>query len=115
VVKSWLENYHAVIYGGRFEDRLVPCNRSAKPYDGIGNGRLNKIMLQAAIKELPPILKRVLLAKWIKFIPLNQTLKILGLTKDQYYRRCDWVIDYIYLCVNNDDAGKSKLLRKIGK
>lgn len=113
-MKAWLENYHATITGDKPRNQL-PGSSGQKPYDGVYAWQLNKIMLQAAIKELPPILKRVLIAKWIKQAPLNETLRALGLSKDQYYTRCGWVIDYIYLCVNNDDMGKSKLLRKVSK
>ena len=112
---DWLNNYAEVIYGGRYENRLTPVNRSAKPYDGIGSGRLNKMMLQAAIKELPSVLKNVIIARYIKRMPLKETLKLLGIPKDKYYKRCDWAIDYIYYSVNSNTNGKSALLLKINK
>lgn len=114
IIRDWLDNYEAFILGDRHMDKL-PGNSGATPYDGINAGRLNKIMLQVAIKELPPILKKVLVAKWIRPGGLNKTLNQLGLSKDQYYRRCEWVIDYLYYSMNNESRGKYRLSQKLNK
>lgn len=114
-IKGWLENYHAIMLGGQRHDILhdaVPYNSGPKSIDGVTNRQINKIMLTAAIKDMPTSLKKCLYHRWVKPEPLGETLRKLKLTSpSSYYRRCDWAIDYIYCHINNLDLEKAQLLR----
>jgi hypothetical protein len=83
------------------EDSL-PGTSSCKPADGITNGMLNKIMLEMAYDQLSPTLKRVAYYRWVVKgqYRLSQVLDKLGLTKDQYYYRCDLVVNDVFDFVN---------------
>lgn len=63
---------------------------------------LNKIMLEMAYDRLPLELMRVAYYRWVikGQYSLLQTLTILGLTKDQYYYRCDQVVNSVFEFVN---------------
>ena len=80
----------------------VKVNSGCKPADGITNGMLNKIMLEMAYDRLPLELRRVAYYRWVikGQYSLLQTLTILGLTKDQYYYRCDQVVNSVFEFVN---------------
>lgn len=100
-VRRWLDNWEHLVRHEPMEDSL-PGISSCKPADGITNGMLNKIMLEMAYDQLPWYLKRVAYYRWVKkgSYSLKQTLDILGLTKDQYYYRCDRVVDNVFYFVN---------------
>lgn len=111
-VRRWLENYESLISEDRPPD-FIPGNSSGKPGDGISNAKLNKIMLEAAIRDLPPVLKVCLEYRWVLQLPLGDTLRKTGLPKSTYYRRCDKAVDFIYYHVNGKAAGIKDLLQKI--
>lgn len=100
-VRRWLENWEHLVRREPMEDSL-PGNGSCKPADGITNGMLNKIMLEMAYDRLPLYLKRVAYYRWVVKgqYRLNQILSILALSKDQYYYRCDLVVNNVFEFVN---------------
>lgn len=100
-VRRWLDNWEHLIRREPMEDSL-PGNGGCKPADGITNGMLNKIMLEMAYDRLPYELKRVAYYRWVikGQHSLQQTLHLLGMTKDQYYYRCDLVVDHVFNFVN---------------
>lgn len=102
-VRKWLDNWEHIARREPMEDS-VPCSNGCKPEDGITNGMLNKIMLEMAYDRLPLELKRVAWYRWVAKgeYTLKQTLERLGYTKDQYYYRCDRVVNRVYYFVNGD-------------
>lgn len=101
-IRRWLNNWEHLVRHEPMEDQVRAVNSGCKPADGITNGMLNKIMLEMAYDRLPYELKRVAYYRWaIKGqYSLSQTLCILGLTKDQYYYKCDLVVDNVFFFVN---------------
>lgn len=101
-IRRWLDNWEHLVRREPMEDQIVQHNSSCKPADGITNGMLNKIMLEMAYDRLPYDLKRVAYYRWVikGTYTLSQTLNILGLTKDQYYYRCDQVVSNVFFFVN---------------
>ena len=100
-IRRWLDNWEHIQRREPREDQ-VKVNRGCKPADGITNGMLNKIMLEMAYDRLPLELRRVAYYRWVikGQYSLLQTLTILGLTKDQYYYRCDQVVNSVFEFVN---------------
>lgn len=101
VIRRWLENWEHLVRREPMEDQ-IPGNSGCRPADGVTNGMLNKIMLEMAYDRLPLELKRVAYYRWVikGYYTLPQVLHILGLTKDQYYYRCDRVVDSVFYFVN---------------
>lgn len=100
-IRRWLNNWEHLVRHEPMEDS-IPGNGGCKPADGITNGMLNKIMLEMAYDHLPLNLRRVAYYRWVirgKY-SLSETLDILGLTKDQYYYRCDEVVERVFYFVN---------------
>jgi hypothetical protein len=100
-IRRWLDNWEHIQRREPMEDQ-VKVNSGCKPADGITNGMLNKIMLEMAYDRLPLELRRVAYYRWVikGQYSLLQTLTILGLTKDQYYYRCDQVVNSVFEFVN---------------
>lgn len=100
-IRRWLDNWEHLVRREPMEDSL-PASNSCKPKDGITNGMLNKIMLEMAYDRLPYDLKRAAYYRWIikGQYTLSQTLKLLDMTKDQYYYRCDLVVSSVFEFVN---------------
>ena len=94
-IRRWVDNWEHIQRREPMEDQ-VKVNSGCKPADGITNGMLNKIMLEMAYDRLPLELRRVIKGQY----SLLQTLTILGLTKDQYYYRCDQVVNSVFEFVN---------------
>lgn len=116
-VRGWLENYQALISGGRREE-AIPTNSGCKPDDGIPDALLNRIMLDQALEGMRKdawVLYSCCKARWIDQDTLNFTLRRLGLTIDKYYRRCDWAISYTYFHVNHMDESLAKLVAKLNR
>lgn len=82
-------------------------------WNRINNGTVDKIMLEAAIKELPPVLKLCFDYRWIKRWKPTAVENRTGLPKSTYYRRCNRAIDFIYYHVNGEAAGLKDLLEAI--
>lgn len=103
-VRRWLDDWEHIVKGGPPQEDIPACNSGPKPYDGITNGMLNKVMLEQAYDMLPYRLKCVAYYRWVARgnYSLKETLEILGLTKDQYYYRCDAVVDKVFYFVNGD-------------
>jgi hypothetical protein len=116
VIKLWLENYESLVVRDRPFDAL-PANSSYKSPDGVSNGVINKIMLEAAVKALPGKLFLCVYYRWIMRQPLNTTLRLLGdikpLPKTTYYRRCDKAVDFIYYHINGMAAQLKDLVDRI--
>jgi hypothetical protein len=70
-------------------------------------------MLEAAIKDMPPVLYICLKYHWVDQLPLGKTLERTGIPKSTYYRRCDKDIEFIYYHVNGIAAGMKDLLDRI--
>lgn len=100
-IRRWLDNWEHIQRSEPMEDQ-VKVNSGCKPADGITNGMLNKIMLEMAYDRLPLELRWVAYYRWVikGQYSLLQTLAILGLTKDQYYYRCDQVVNSVFEFVN---------------
>jgi len=111
LVKYWLENYSSITTNSTPVE-AVPSNSGRKSYDGVTWGQINVIMLKDAIRSLPPTLRRCVHARWINRTPLKKTLRDLGLTKDEYYKRCNWAVDGIYYHINGDLANFKDLFKK---
>lgn len=119
VVRRWLEHYESLVTGDRPLD-YIGTNSGAKSYDGITNSQLNKVMLEAAFKDMPIGLWLCTKYRWVDRKPLGETLarlKTWGVcaSKSSYYRRCDLAITYIYYHVNGRAANIKDLLDKLEK
>ena len=101
-VRRWLNEWACIVRGGPPTEEPLPRNEGCKPYDGITNRVLNKIMLETAYAALPLDLRRVAYCRWVKRMSLKEALRFLQLTQDQYYYRCDKVIEWITYFVNGD-------------
>lgn len=94
-IRAWLSRLDDILDPPR-DRRYGQGNiRGNKPHDGITSGRLTTIMLRAALEDLPRPLYRVAVLRWVQAKPLAVTLRRLGLTKDQYYYRCDKAVECI--------------------
>jgi fimbrial chaperone protein len=111
-IRRWLENYESVIAQDRPAD-AIPTNSGPKSYDGVSNTAINRIMLEAAIRDLPPVLKVCLELRWITQLKLTETLRKTGIPKTTYYRRCNKAVDFIYYHVNGMAAQLKDLVDSI--
>lgn len=94
-------------------DDYVGVNGGAKAYDGVSSRRLNIIMLEVAIRALPWQLRRCVYYRWIGKRPLGVTLRLVGLSKSVYYRRCGLAVDFIHKYVNGQVIDYAVLCKKI--
>jgi len=72
-------------------------------------------MLEAAIKALPGQLRLCVNCRWIEKKPLGVTLRLIGVSKSEYYRRCGLAVDFIYKRVNGRLINYAALLKEIVK
>lgn len=114
IIRFWLDNYQAIAAHDLVLDAL-PKNSSAKPYDGIANSQMNKVMLDDAIKKLPPRIGACAVARWIKRWDTRQILKTLNISREVYYERCDDAIELIYQRLNGSAINYGKLMDEIKK
>lgn len=105
-VRRWLQNYETMLTGSPPDGDTIPHNGGAKPKDGITNRQLTKVMLDQALEALPRDLKQAAICRWLEHWPLSVTLIYLGITKDQYYYRCNIAVDCIYHYVNGKNNCK---------
>ncbi|MCO5387812.1 MAG: hypothetical protein NHB14_20815 [Desulfosporosinus sp.] len=99
-VREWLENWLSLAICDKMPDAL-PANSGAKAFDGISGARINKIMMEDAIKKLPIDLQRVVHFRWTgPKVKLRDALICLGYGKSEYYRRCDLAVIAIYRIIN---------------
>jgi len=113
-IRRWLSNYDALAAGDRPAD-AIPTHSGPKAYDGISGGRLNKIMLDDAIAQLPRLERACVSCRWIRQLRLADALRRLGLTKAQYYARCDDAVEAIYSTINGPRAGVKRLMEALAK
>jgi DNA-directed RNA polymerase specialized sigma24 family protein len=112
VIRAWLDDWDSLQGDG--PPKYQACfNSGSKPYDGVSNKQLNKIMLEAALNDLPPVLYVCAKYRWVEQLPLSETLERTGIAKSTYYRRCDKAVEFIYYHVNGIAAGIKDLLEKI--
>lgn len=113
-IRLWLDNYRELAAQDVIIDDM-PKNSGAKDYDGICSRQLNQIMLNDAIKKLPPKIGACVVARWIKRWDLLQALTVMKISKDLYYTHCDEAIDLIYLQLNGTAVNYSRLINEIEK
>jgi DNA-directed RNA polymerase specialized sigma24 family protein len=111
-IRRWLDNYEALAVGDRPAD-AVPTNSGPKNYDGVSGGRLNKIMLDDAIKKLPRLQRACVTCKWIRQLRPAEALRLLGITKAEYTAGCNAAVDSIYASINGPIAGVKQLMQAI--
>lgn len=100
-VKRWLKEWDFIVCDGPPKEDMHG-NSGSRPIDGITAKRLNKIMLETAYEALPYSLQCVAYYRWVRPQSLATCLRVLAMTKDQYYYRCDKVIAFVYHYVNGD-------------
>lgn len=98
-IKNWLENWQALITESRFEDS-IPGHKGPKNYDGVTAGRLNTIMLKAAIKSLPVDQRNLIVSKYIRQHNIKETTDLLGLNRQRYETIHKKALRGIWLNVN---------------
>lgn len=108
VIKRWLENYDSLMKGDVMQD-LPAGNSGPKTYDGISGGRLNKIMLQQAIKQLSPLRRSCIEAKYVEQLPKHVILRALEISEGVYKDRVKRGIDDIYHYLNGEKAQKVRI------
>jgi len=110
-IRAWLNRLNDILDPPRSRRYDYEGSRGSKPYDGITSGRLTAIMLRSALEALPGPLYRVALQRWVYSKPLAETLHTLGLTKAQYYYRCDKVVQ----CIMHYCNGEYDKLRDVAR
>lgn len=112
-IKAWLEDYQSLEAGDRPLDAM-PSNSGTKPEDGVTATRINKIMLDQAIGQLPGNLKAVVKWRWVDRKPLGEAMRALCYRdKKAYYSACDKAVKEIYNLVNGRAVGYNNLFKKI--
>jgi fimbrial chaperone protein len=111
-IRLWLENYESLAVGDRFPD-APPSFTGPSAQDGKSDGRLNKIVLDQAIKQLPKNIKYIVLARYVYKIPRKNTLRIMNITAKLYYSRCRQAVDLLHMSINGDMAGMRRLIKNL--
>lgn len=111
-IRLWLENYESLAVGDRFPD-APPSFTGPGAQDGKSDGRLNKIVLDQAIKQLPRNMRYIVLARYVVKIPRKNTLRTMNITETVYYTRCKQAIDMMHMNINGDMVGMKKLIKKL--
>lgn len=111
-IRLWLENYESLAVGDRFPD-APPSFTGPSAQDGKGDGRLNKIVLDQAIKQLPKNMRYIVLARYVVKIPRKNTLRTMNITETVYYTRCKQAVDILHMTINGDMVGMKKLIKKL--
>ncbi|WP_144488876.1 hypothetical protein [Bacillus thuringiensis] len=111
-IRLWLENYESLAVGDRFPD-APPSFTGPGALDGKGDGRLNKIVLDQAIKQLPKNMRYVVLARYVVKVPRKRILHTLSINANEYYKYCDKAVDTLYLIINGDMVGMNQLIKKV--
>ncbi|PHA22050.1 hypothetical protein COE59_24445 [Bacillus wiedmannii] len=111
-IRLWLENYESLAVGDRFPD-TQPSFTGPSAQDGKGDGRLNKIVLDQAIKQLPKNMRYIVLARYVVKIPRKNTLRTMNITETVYYTRCKQAVDILHMTINGDMVGMKKLIKKL--
>ncbi|KXY10348.1 hypothetical protein [Bacillus sp. FSL K6-0067] len=111
-IRLWLENYESLAVGDRFPD-APPSFTGPNAKDGKSDGRLNKIVLDQAIKQLPKNMKYIVLARYVYKIPRKNTLRTMNITAKLYYSRCRQAVDLLHMSINGDMAGMRSLIKNL--
>lgn len=111
-IRLWLENYESLAVGDRFPD-APPSFTGPGALDGKSDGRLNKIVLDQAIKQLPKNMRYIVLARYVVKIPRKNTLHTMNITETVYYTRCKQAVDILHMTINGDMVGMKKLIKKL--
>ncbi|MDZ5608573.1 hypothetical protein U2I54_16100 [Bacillus pseudomycoides] len=111
-IKLWLENYESLAVGDRFPD-TPPSFTGPITLDGKGDGRLNKIVLDQAIKQLPKNMKYIVLARYVYKIPRKRILHTLSINANDYYKYCDKAVVRLHKIINGDMVGMNQLIKKL--
>ncbi|PFV44144.1 hypothetical protein [Bacillus thuringiensis] len=111
-IRLWLENYESLAVGDRFLD-APPSFTGPGAQDGKSDGRLNKIVLDQAIKQLPKNMRYIVLARYVVKIPRKNTLRTMNITETVYYTRCKQAVDILHMTINGDMVGMKKLIKKL--
>jgi len=111
-IAYWLENYDSLQAKDRPLDAPV-VSSGPKPADGVTSNQLNKVMLDQAIENLPPLTKACCKARWVYRFRIKQTVRTLDITTAIYYSRCEMAVDLIYKELNGEKASYVALMRKI--
>ncbi|MCU7663744.1 hypothetical protein [Bacillus thuringiensis] len=111
-IQLWLENYESLAVGDRFPE-APPSFTGPGALDGKGDGRLNKIVLDQAIKQLPKNMQYIVLARYVAKIPRKNTLRTMNITETVYYTRCKQAVDILHMTINGDMVGMKKLIKKL--
>lgn len=112
VIIGWLENWESLQAGDSPPD-AISGNSGPKSRDGVAGNTINRIMIEAAIADLPPVLKVCVEYRWIEQIPRKHIYARTGIPKTTYYRRCAKAVDFIYHHVNGGAAGMKALVDAI--
>lgn len=116
-IKKWLKTYHE--FGKKGTDYSQLKSGSPAVQDGWTGGKINKVMLTAAMEKIPDkVTKYIAYGRWIKLIPKSQILKGLkaagiSVNNDAYYRHCDKAVDFIHTEINGERKGTKNLLKAI--
>lgn len=107
-IRKWLDNYEDFMAMGRSFEEMPHDNRMND--DGIHSFFLNKVMLDHAIEQLPRKEKICCKNRWLRKKPVRYTTNILGITQNEYYKRCSNAIHSIYEQLNGEMIGVKQLL-----
>lgn len=102
-IRYWLDNYEYMATGDVPPEAPV-TNSGPKSFDGISAGKLNKIMLDKAIEDLPAQTKALVKSRFVHRHRRKLTLYLLGISPPTYYTWSDKAVDMIYEDLN----GKKK-------
>ncbi|MDA2014168.1 hypothetical protein PDM95_00815 [Bacillus cereus] len=111
-IRLWLENYESLAVGDRFPD-APPSFTGPGAQDGKSDGRLNKIVLDQAIKQLPKNMRYIVIARYVVKIPRKRILHKLNIHANEYYKYCDKAVDMLYRIINGDMVGMNQLIKKV--
>lgn len=111
-IRLWLENYESLAVGDRFSD-APPSFTGPGAQDGKSDGRLNKIVLDQAIKQLPKNMRYIVIARYVVKISRKRILHKLNIHANEYYKYCDKAVDTLYRIINGDMVGMNQLIKKV--
>ncbi|PEF86253.1 hypothetical protein [Bacillus thuringiensis] len=111
-IRLWLENYESLAVGDRFPG-APPSFTGPGAQDGKCDGRLNKIVLDQAIKQLPKNMRYIVIARYVVKIPRKRILHKLNIHANEYYKYCNKAVETLYRIINGDMVGMNQLIKKV--
>jgi fimbrial chaperone protein len=114
LVRVWLDNYAGLDQEDVRLD-LVKTSGGLRGTDGVSGRALTKIMVDEAIAALPQELTAVVRLRWLQPVGLGAALRASGLSKTEYYRRCDKALDQVYRSINGVRVNYEELANAILK